>query len=70
MTRKEIKDYLLAQVKEEGYNIILFEYDEEYNTLRILKHKPNTIIIWKETYDIDENYHIHHRNTSLANFDS
>lgn len=69
MTEKEIKDYLLEQVKEEGYNIILFEYDSEFNSLRILKHKPNTIIIWKEIYDIDENYHIHFRSTSLANFE-
>lgn len=68
MTEKEIKEHLFEQVQEDGYNIIYFEYDVEYDTVYVLKHKRNSMIIWKEIFDVANEYKLYHRDTQLAHF--
>lgn len=68
MTEKEIKEYLLEQVQENGYKIIYFEYDVEYDTVYVLKHKYNSMIIWKEIFDVANDHKLYHRDTQLAHF--
>lgn len=68
MTEKEIKKYLLSQVKEKGHIIIKFDYDKEYNMLYVITAKKDTCIIWYEKYEVDSEYNVHFKDSALAEF--